>query len=68
MLQDSPTPMECPLCMEEFDLDDKSFFPCTCGYQVSISTYSGHREVTLPNFHSLLTVYSRKGLLSFLLS
>jgi len=34
MLQDSQTPMECPLCMEEFDLDDKSFFPCTCGYQI----------------------------------
>ncbi|OQV12621.1 CCR4-NOT transcription complex subunit 4 [Hypsibius exemplaris] len=26
--------VECPLCMEPLDLDDISFFPCTCGYQV----------------------------------
>jgi len=25
----------CPLCVEEFDLDEKSFKPCPCGYQVS---------------------------------
>ncbi len=25
---------ECPLCMEPFDVDDLSFFPCTCGYQI----------------------------------
>lgn len=25
---------ECPLCMEPLDLDDLSFYPCTCGYQV----------------------------------
>jgi len=25
----------CPLCVEEFDLDDKNFKPCPCGYQVS---------------------------------
>ncbi|ODM94484.1 CCR4-NOT transcription complex subunit 4 [Orchesella cincta] len=24
----------CPLCMENLDIDDKSFFPCTCGYQI----------------------------------
>lgn len=24
----------CPLCMEELDLTDKSFIPCTCGYQM----------------------------------
>lgn len=24
----------CPLCVEEFDLDDKNFKPCPCGYQV----------------------------------
>ncbi|KAG1682401.1 CCR4-NOT transcription complex subunit 4 [Nymphon striatum] len=26
---------ECPLCMEPLDIDDKAFFPCTCGYQDS---------------------------------
>ena len=25
---------ECPLCMEEFDLSDRNFKPCPCGYQV----------------------------------
>jgi CCR4-NOT transcription complex subunit 4 len=24
----------CPLCVEEFDLSDRNFRPCTCGYQV----------------------------------
>ncbi|KAJ2861620.1 transcriptional repressor general negative regulator of transcription subunit 4 [Coemansia aciculifera] len=24
---------ECPLCMEEMDIDDRGFFPCECGYQ-----------------------------------
>ena len=26
----------CPLCVEEFDLTDKGFKPCPCGYQVCI--------------------------------
>jgi hypothetical protein len=26
----------CPLCVEEFDLGDKNFRPCPCGYQVSL--------------------------------
>jgi RING/Ubox like zinc-binding domain len=26
----------CPLCVEEFDLTDKNFRPCPCGYQVSL--------------------------------
>ncbi|KAJ2576045.1 transcriptional repressor general negative regulator of transcription subunit 4 [Coemansia sp. RSA 1807] len=25
---------ECPLCMEELDIDDRGFFPCECGYQI----------------------------------
>lgn len=25
---------ECPLCMEPLELDDLSFYPCTCGYQI----------------------------------
>ncbi|KAF1733932.1 General negative regulator of transcription subunit 4 [Beauveria bassiana] len=24
----------CPLCIEEFDLSDRNFRPCPCGYQV----------------------------------
>eukprot|EP01135_Chromosphaera_perkinsii_P002526 Nk52_evm42s224 gene=Nk52_evmTU42s224 len=27
-------PNDCPLCMEPLDLADKSFYPCTCGYQI----------------------------------
>jgi len=26
----------CPLCIEEFDLSDRNFHPCPCGYQVCI--------------------------------
>lgn len=26
-----------PLCVEEFDLSDRNFRPCPCGYQVSAS-------------------------------
>ena len=26
----------CPLCIEEFDLSDKNFRPCPCGYQVRL--------------------------------
>ncbi len=26
---------ECPLCLEFLELDDISFYPCACGYQVS---------------------------------
>ena len=25
-----------PLCVEEFDLSDKNFKPCPCGYQVRV--------------------------------
>ncbi len=28
---------KCPLCMEPFEVDDASFYPCTCGYQVKFS-------------------------------
>lgn len=33
-LSDDEAP-ECPLCMEYLELDDISFYPCSCGYQVS---------------------------------
>uniref|UniRef100_A0A336LLJ7 CSON012299 protein n=1 Tax=Culicoides sonorensis TaxID=179676 RepID=A0A336LLJ7_CULSO len=26
--------IECPLCMEPLDVDDLSFYPCSCGYQI----------------------------------
>ena len=26
--------MKCPLCMEQLEIDDVNFYPCTCGYQV----------------------------------
>lgn len=26
--------VDCPLCLEPLELDDKNFFPCACGYQV----------------------------------
>ena len=25
---------KCPLCMEQLEIDDVNFYPCTCGYQV----------------------------------
>ena len=28
-----------PLCVEEFDLSDRNFKPCPCGYQVSTVTF-----------------------------
>jgi CCR4-NOT transcription complex subunit 4 len=27
---------ECPLCTEDFDVTDKNFKPCRCGYQICI--------------------------------
>ena len=30
-----------PLCIEEFDLSDKNFKPCPCGYQVRLIRYAG---------------------------
>ncbi|KAI9467665.1 MAG: RING/Ubox like zinc-binding domain-containing protein [Benjaminiella poitrasii] len=26
--------LDCPLCMEEFDIADRNFKPCPCGYQI----------------------------------
>ncbi|XP_037091244.1 CCR4-NOT transcription complex subunit 4-like [Pollicipes pollicipes] len=34
MAYDMDDQAECPLCMEQFEMDDLSFFPCTCGYQI----------------------------------
>jgi len=32
--QSGEEPVECPLCMEQLEVDDLNFHPCTCGYQV----------------------------------
>ena len=31
---------ECPLCMEPLEMDDLSFYPCTCGYQVCLLLFT----------------------------
>lgn len=34
MFESEDEDFDCPLCMEELDIGDRSFRPCTCGYQV----------------------------------
>ena len=34
----------CPLCCEEFDISDRQFFPCKCGYQVCMWCWHRIRE------------------------
>ncbi|XP_069678237.1 uncharacterized protein [Periplaneta americana] len=34
LTQSGEEPIECPLCMEPLEVDDLTFFPCTCGYQI----------------------------------
>lgn len=31
--EDDEGPQECPICLDELDLTDRSFKPCKCGYQ-----------------------------------
>lgn len=40
--------LECPLCMEEFDISDRTFKPCPCGYQICRFCYNRivHSEVS----------------------
>ncbi|XP_030384062.1 putative uncharacterized protein DDB_G0277255 [Scaptodrosophila lebanonensis] len=33
-LNNNEDSVECPLCMEPLEVDDLTFFPCTCGYQI----------------------------------
>lgn len=49
---------ECPLCMESFEPDDLSFFPCTCGYQ--ICRFCWHRLRTEENGSNGLCPACRK--------
>lgn len=43
----------CPLCIEEFDLSDKNFRPCTCNYQICQFCYNSlkntYEKSTCPN-------------------
>ncbi|KUJ12256.1 uncharacterized protein LY89DRAFT_592684 [Mollisia scopiformis] len=34
----------CPLCVEEFDLSDKNFRPCPCGYQICQFCFNNIRQ------------------------
>ncbi|ORZ15114.1 hypothetical protein BCR42DRAFT_482875 [Absidia repens] len=34
MYESDDEDLDCPLCMEELDIADRSFRPCTCGYQI----------------------------------
>jgi hypothetical protein len=41
-----------PLCVEEFDLSDKNFRPCPCGYQVrALFGIPLTQSVLILNFH-----------------
>lgn len=43
----------CPLCIEEFDLSDKNFKPCPCGYQICQFCFNSlkttYEKSTCPN-------------------
>ncbi|CAM6105449.1 unnamed protein product [Calypogeia fissa] len=39
-----PVPAYCPICTEELDLTDSSFFPCSCGFRLCL--FCHHRIVS----------------------
>lgn len=46
----------CPLCLEELDITDKNFKPCTCGYQICLWCFHNINEKVdgkCPNCRSL---------------
>lgn len=47
----------CPLCIEEFDLSDKNFRPCPCGYQICQFCFNSlkntYEKSTCPNCRRL---------------
>jgi hypothetical protein len=45
----------CPLCVEEFDLADRYFKPCPCGYQVSSSPLELHHGHFTFSCHTMLS-------------
>ena len=42
-----------PLCVEEFDLSDRNFRPCPCGYQVRSDSNTSAEESTALGFETL---------------
>ena len=47
-------PCECPLCLEELETDDLSFYPCPCGYQVPQSSVTQNIILSEPDLSVLL--------------
>ncbi|KXN65501.1 hypothetical protein CONCODRAFT_141474 [Conidiobolus coronatus NRRL 28638] len=35
----------CPLCLEDLDLDEQEFFPCSCDYQICKFCYQKLEKV-----------------------
>lgn len=50
---------ECPLCMEPLEMDDLSFYPCTCGYQVNFAYYIANNTliVDMSVYYLLLLIF-----------
>jgi hypothetical protein len=48
---------ECPLCMEPLEMDDLSFYPCTCGYQVIFCIFSSIVQWTIPVFITTVALF-----------
>ncbi|KHJ89200.1 hypothetical protein OESDEN_10980 [Oesophagostomum dentatum] len=44
---DEQSDKECPLCMEQLEIDDLDFYPCKCEYQ--ICRFCWHRLLTDEN-------------------
>ncbi|OLY81912.1 General negative regulator of transcription subunit 4 [Smittium mucronatum] len=53
--------MNCPLCMEEMDLDDMSFYPCECDYQICRFCYHRIIETFNGKCPACRRVYSEKN-------
>jgi RING/Ubox like zinc-binding domain len=52
-----------PLCIEEFDLSDKNFKPCPCGYQVCLSLSALTPKPPLLRLYLVAYVFTPVGLL-----
>lgn len=46
---------DCPLCMEEFDLSDRGFRPCPCGYQVKRHEQWQHCRAPMQKLEAIKT-------------
>lgn len=47
----------CPLCCEDFDISDREFYPCKCGYQVCMWCWHRIRESDSGNCPACRTPY-----------